>query len=321
MPSKSDLEGFLAYASGFELVFFGDDWSLLEPIFTEDVTHVVHAAPPLRHDDRGRAAVIDGLRRSVHHMDRRFDARIPEVLEGPVTRPDGVWMKYALELRRAGLPPLRFLGEHLVTCRDGRIRSIEEWIEPGGGERAAAYLAEHDARLRPAASPAVPPTAASDLRDFEAALLRTLARSYGAAKSEQDAGAALALCSEDFVLETVSMGLATRDRKQAEQQLALFFAAFPDYRVTLEGLATGVGHVTAWGRAHLSWRGPFAGRAPSGRSASLPFVSVFGAAGGRLRSERFFFDLASLCDQIGLPLEAAREAAAALRAAGGAADA
>jgi hypothetical protein len=152
-----------------------------------------------------------------------------------------------------------------------------------------------------------------DQQDLEGALLRTLARAYGSAKSRQDVGAALAVCSEDFVLETVSMGLASRDRKEAEQQLVLFFQAFPDYRVTLEGIATGDGNVACWGRAHLSWLGSFAGFAPTGRSADLPFVSIFPGANGSLRGERFFFDLASLCDQIGLPLADLRQAIAPLR--------
>ncbi len=122
------------------------------------------------------------------------------------------------------------------------------------------------------------------------------------------------MCSEDFVLETPSLGLTARDRKEAEQQLALFFHVFPDYRVTLEGLATGEGVVTCWGRARMSWRGPFAEHAPSGRTAELPFVSIFPCEGGSLRGERFFFDLASLCEQIGLPLAAVKRAVGASRA-------
>ena len=140
-----------------------------------------------------------------------------------------------------------------------------------------------------------------------------LVRGYACAKSEQDVGAALSVCSEDFVLETVPLGIAARDRKSAERQLAVFFAAFPDYAVTLEGVATSDGVVTSWGRARLSFRGPFAGQAPTGRTAELPIFCVFSSAHGRLRGERFFFDLASLCEQAGLSLAAVREATAALR--------
>ena len=152
-----------------------------------------------------------------------------------------------------------------------------------------------------------------DAHDLEAALLRTLVRGYACAKSEQDIGAALCLCSEDFVLETVPLGIAARDRKRTEQKLSVFFSAFPDYSVTLDGIATGEGVVTSWGRARLSFRGPFAGQAPTGRTAELPIFCVFSSAFDRLRGERFFFDLASLCEETGLSLPAVREATAALR--------
>lgn len=310
----TDLERFLGYARAFEQAFWSDDWRLLAPHWREDGVHRVHGAAPLGTDDRGAAAAIAGLRASVHGIDRRFDVRIPEIVAGPCTRDGGVWMRFALTLRRAGLPELRFEGDHLTRYGDdGRIALVEEWVEAGAGERVTAYLAEHDARLRPAGSPPAPPTDPRDARELEAATARSLARAYGGAKSEQDAGAALAVCSEDFVLETVPFGLATRDRKEAEQQLALFFAAFPDYRVELDGLAAGTGAVTGWGRARLTWRGAFAGLAPSGRSAELPFAVVFPTAAGQLRGERFFFDCAALCEQIGMPLDALRERLAALR--------
>lgn len=314
MAGPSDLERFLGYARAFEQAFWSDDWTLLAPHWREDGVHLVHGAPPLGADDRGAAAAIAGLRASVHAIDRRFDVRIPEIVAGPCTREGGVWMRFGLTLRRAGLPELRFEGDHWTRYEDGRIALVEETVEPGAGERVAAYLLEHDARLKPAASPPAPPADPRDARDLETAVALALVRGYAGAKSEQDAGAALAVCSEDFALETVSMGLTTRDRKQAEQQLAIFFTAFPDYGVTLEGVAAGSGAVSTWGRARLTWRGPLFGLAPSGRSAELPFVAIFPTAGGQLRGERFFFDLATLCEQIGLPIDTLRARLAAVAA-------
>lgn len=226
-------------------------------------------------------------------------------------------MRYALRLRREGLPELAFEGEHLTRYEGGRIVAIEETLPPGTGERVDAYLHEHDARLRPAGSRALPPRDPRDQRDAEAALLRSLARGYAGAKSEQDVAAALSLCSEDFVLDAVPLGLASKDRKDAESQLGLFFQTFPDFAVTCEGIAAegnaaGGGAVCCWGAARQTFRGPFLGHPPTGRSATLPFVSVFEARGGQLVRERYYFDLASLCDQIGLPIAAVRETLARL---------
>jgi hypothetical protein len=312
MPT-SDLERFFAYARVFEVAYWADAWSGLEPFLADDVRHVVHAADPLRADDRGRDAFVAGLRESVHSIDRRFDVRIPEVIEGPRARDGGVWMRFSLTLRHPGVPDLCIRGGHLVRYEGGRIVLVEETIEPGLGEHVAAHLAEYEDRLRPHGAPAAPPSDPRDARDLEDALLRTLVRSYGSATSHQDIGAALSVCTEDFRLETVAMGIESRDRKDAEQQLEAFFTAFPDYGVELEGLATGAGSVSCWGRARMTWRGPFLGRAPTGRTAEYPIFCVFPSAGGALRGERFFFDLATVCEQIGLPLGAVPETIAALR--------
>jgi steroid delta-isomerase-like uncharacterized protein len=310
----TDLERFVRFALDFELAFWSDQWSLLDAHCTEDAFRVAHCAGSLGADDRGRAAMLGGLAAGVRALDRRFDVRIPEVLAGPETRKDGVWMRYALRLRRDGLPELAIEGEHLARFAGGRLASIEEWLPPGTGERVDAFLREHDARLHAAGSPARPPADPRDLRDGEAAQLRTLARCYAGAKSEQDIGAALAVCSEDFVLETVPLGLASRDRKEAERLLGLFFQAFPDYAIEAEGSAAENGAVACWGHVRQTFRGPFLGHAPTGRSARHPFVSVFEAKNGRLVRERYYFDLASLCEQIGLPLDAARQLTRSLSA-------
>lgn len=302
--STTDFEHSLRWAFGFEAAFWTDDFTALRSLLAPSALHVAHAEGLLGIHDAGAEAFLAGLRASVHALDRRFDVRIPEILAGPTTRPDGVWMRYALRLRREGLPELALEGEHLTRYEAGRIVAIEETLPPGTGERVDAFLREHAALLRPAGSPAAPPR---DPRDAEAALLRSLARCYAGAKSEQDIAAALSLCSEDFVLDAVPLGLASKNRKEAETQLGLFFQTFPDFAVTAEGIAAEGAAVSCWGMASQTFRGPFLGHPPTGRSATLPFVSVFEARGGQLVRERYFFDLASLCDQIGLPIQAVRE--------------
>jgi predicted ester cyclase len=312
MTTPTDLERFLGWAFGFEAAFWSDDFAPLAAQLAPDAVHVVHADGSLAADDRGAAALLGGLAASVRGMDRRFDVRIPEILAGPSTRPDGVWMRYALRLRRAGLPELAFEGDHLTRYANGRIVAIEETLAPGTGVRVDAFLHAHDAALRAAGSPPAPPADPRDQRDAEAALLRSLARAYAAAKSEQDVAAALSLCSEDFVLDAVPLGIPSVDRKGAEAQLALFFAAFPDYAVSAQGLAAEGTAVACWGRARQTFRGPYLGFAPTGRSADVPFTSVFEARGGRLVRERYDFDLAGQCAQLGLPVEAVLERVARL---------
>jgi ketosteroid isomerase-like protein len=138
---------------------------------------------------------------------------------------------------------------------------------------------------------------------------------YAAAKSRQDVEEALAVCTDDFVLDTVTFGIRGAGKTQVETQLRLFFAAFPDYGATIPGRSSVPGVVTAWGTIHATMRGPFGTLAPTGRAYDLAYVSVYPVRDGLLRAERFFFDPITMCEQLGLPLEAVAAELRAFRAA------
>jgi len=133
-----------------------------------------------------------------------------------------------------------------------------------------------------------------------------LVSGYAAAKSRQDVEAALALCTEDFVLDTVPFGVRGAGSADVAGQLRVFFATFPDYRVAIEGqaVADDCSAVTCWGTWRATMRGALGSFAATQAACTLPFVCVFELADGRLASERFFFDLATMCTQLGLPLDA-----------------
>jgi len=185
----SDLARFYQYARAFEIAVLSDDWTLLEPFFTPDAWHRVRGPAPFACDDRGRDAVIAGLRASVGRIERRCDARIPEVIAGPEIRPDGIWMRFGVRLRHAGLPDLWFEGEHTVAMHGGRIARIDETMDRQSSEAAAAWFREHAARLHPEGTR----TQLSDpahLAALETARRRTLERLYAVAQRHRDALAA-----------------------------------------------------------------------------------------------------------------------------------
>ena len=130
--------------------------------------------------------------------------------------------------------------------------------------------------------------------------LTALAERYAAAKSAQDVAGALAVCADEFVLDAPAFGTRSQGRAETAAQLAMFFAAFPDYGVTVDGSLAGEGTVACWGTATMTLAGEFLDIAPTGRTARIPFVSVFTGAGGRLTRETFYFDLAGLCTQLGV---------------------
>jgi len=313
-PEPSDLERLFRYMRDFEIAYLTGDFAVIERHFHEDAIHEIGGGgAPIGSGGVGRAAIIAGLRAGVDAVDRRFDARIPEILEGPQMRSDGIWMRFALRLRRAGLPELCIHGEHLAEYRGGRIAGLRERVADGEPARVAAYLAEHHARLRAAGSPFAPITSAADMEALDAATGRSLVRCYGAAKSEQDTDAALTVCSDGFSIDTVAFGIASRDREETRLHLQSFFLAFPDYAVTLEGFATSPGIVSCWGTARLTFGGDFLGHRATGRTAELPIFCVFETAAGTLASERFFFDLAALCEQIEVPVAALQSGLRTLR--------
>ena len=198
-----------------------------------------------------------------------------------------------------------------MTCfRDGMIVSIHERITGGTDRRVVDFLTRHDAALRAPGAGFVDP-GAEEIERLDAAVAASVVRCYGAAKSEQDIGAALAVCTDDFVIETDAFGITSRDRADTAAQLELFFYTFPDYAVEIDGMTGDGAAQVCWGTASMTFSAPVGDIAPTGRSVRLPFLSLFEITGGRIRRERFVFDLATLCRGIGVET-AAMEAALGL---------
>lgn len=146
--------------------------------------------------------------------------------------------------------------------------------------------------------------------------LQGLVEGYARAKCRADVEGALAFCHADFQLDTIAFGIVSRDRMEAADHLRAFFHVFPDYDVTVDEMAFAPRAVACWGTARMTMRGDLLTVPASGRTATLPFVSTFGVAEGLLSGERFFFDLAMLCEQLDVSLAAVRAALRLFRAGG-----
>ncbi len=131
-------------------------------------------------------------------------------------------------------------------------------------------------------------------------------RRYAAAKSRQDVAGALAVCTDDFVLDTVGFGIRGVGRETVAAQLGIFFTTFPDYAVTIDGEAVSddTTAVTCWGTWRATMRGALGTFAATNAACAVPFVCVCEIRDGRLAAERFFFDVAALCEQLNLPVAA-----------------
>lgn len=132
-----------------------------------------------------------------------------------------------------------------------------------------------------------------------------LATALADAKSRQDVPAAMGLLHPDMVLETPAFGTTSHGSAETEQALAGFFATFPDYDVELDDYAANDNTLVCWGTARMTMSGDRLGVSTNGRRVALPVFIQFTFADDRIASERFFFDLATLCAQSGVSTDAA----------------
>jgi predicted ester cyclase len=133
-----------------------------------------------------------------------------------------------------------------------------------------------------------------------------LAQALAVAKSRRDVPAAMKLLHRDMLLETPAFGSSARGLVQNEQVLTRFFASFPDYQVSLEDHAANDHALVCWGTVHMTMTGDRFGVIPNGRRAKIPVLIQFTFKDDLIASERFFFDLSSLCAQSGVSTDVVR---------------
>jgi hypothetical protein len=143
------LARFQQYADAFEEVFENDDWSLLEPYFTEDAVYEIHAAPPFGARSEGRDNVFAALKASLDGNDRRFDSRELEVLEGPELRDGVVWFRWQVRYQLAETPGVVIEGVETARFDGERIALLEDTFTEESQAAMLQFLGAHGDRLKP----------------------------------------------------------------------------------------------------------------------------------------------------------------------------
>ncbi len=138
---------FAAYAEAFEKAFVSDDWSLVEPFFTEDAVYEVALDPPMGGCFEGRAAILAYFKAVLDQFDRRFESREIALIEGPKEDGESVWVRGNATYRAKGVPDFVLELEETVYFEGDRIRRLEDHYEPEMKQRIAAYLKEHGEKL------------------------------------------------------------------------------------------------------------------------------------------------------------------------------
>ena len=142
------IDRFVAYAGAFEEAYASDDWLKLEPFFTEDAAYHFIAAPPFGGKFEGRTAVFAQFKNSVNGFDRRFDTRKVDVLEGPIEKDGGVWLRWRASYTRAGIPDLVMEGEERAVFVGDRMKLLEDRASDAEAQKVGAYFGQHGAKLK-----------------------------------------------------------------------------------------------------------------------------------------------------------------------------
>jgi len=143
----SKIAQFGAYASAFEKAYVSDDWSVVEPFFTEDATYEVQLDPPMGGTIEGRAAILEYFKDVLDRFDRRFETRELELLDGPKEDGQSVWIRGRATYRAPGVPELVLDLEETAHFEGECIRRLEDRYESEMKQQISNYLDEHGAKL------------------------------------------------------------------------------------------------------------------------------------------------------------------------------
>jgi steroid delta-isomerase-like uncharacterized protein len=139
--------------------------------------------------------------------------------------------------------------------------------------------------------------------------MRRLFQKHRDAEAERDYDAVLETFTEDCYLETVALGTRSEGREAARNAYVAYFTAFPDLTPDDQGFAYGEKSLVSWGTLQGTSGGPWLGVPPTGGTFKVQFTNVTTFKDGKMQGETIYFDLATLCDQAGIPLDSIRAAA------------
>lgn len=144
---------------------------------------------------------------------------------------------------------------------------------------------------------------------MDAAQMEHLFRAHRDAERERDFDGIMKTFADNCYLETIALGSRSEGQAAARNAYVAYFTAFPDLTPDDQGLAFGDGVLVSWGFLRGTSGGDWLGVPPSGKSFAVPFTNVATFEGEVMLGESIYFDLATLCEQAGLSLDAVRRAA------------
>jgi SnoaL-like domain len=132
---------YLAYADAFEETYADDDWSRIEPYFTEGA---VYEGEP---DAKGRAAVLAKLKGGIDGFDRRMDSRRVE-FEKPTVEGNTLVVRWKGIYTKKGRPDLVLSGTETALFEGDRIVRLRDTFDPAAQKAMGEWMAAHGSSLQ-----------------------------------------------------------------------------------------------------------------------------------------------------------------------------
>jgi steroid delta-isomerase-like uncharacterized protein len=140
--------------------------------------------------------------------------------------------------------------------------------------------------------------------------MASLFHTHREAEARRDYDAVIATFAPNCYLETIALGTRSEGREACRAAYVAYFTAFPDLAPEDVGEAYGDDVLITWGFLNGTNTGTWLGVPPGGGAFHVPFTNVTTFDETHMLGESIYFDLATLCDQAGVSLDAIRAATA-----------
>ncbi len=140
---------FLEYAADFEKTLADDDWSRLNPYFTDDATYRVDSTV-FGCELKGRDAIFRGMKKSLDGMDRVFPTRDVAVRGQPKIEGNEISMDWTVTYHKEGVSDfvlpggsvVRYAGDKIELLVDHYDESVstEAWSKETGIALDPSYV-------------------------------------------------------------------------------------------------------------------------------------------------------------------------------------
>ena len=137
------IDRYLAYADAFEESYEDDDWSHIEPFFTEQA--VYEGGPEAV---RGRAALTAKLKSGVDAFDRKMDSRKISFQASPEMEGDTVTVNWKVAYTLADCPDLVIFGREIAVFDGDQISSLRDEFDPAAEAAMGEWITANGARLQ-----------------------------------------------------------------------------------------------------------------------------------------------------------------------------